>query len=119
MSDSGLAERLVRDAGSLALRDVEVHFHVMGHLREAAVLDGAFDALRSRYGVTTPPAFTQHMDRLWPGPEAAREALGAAEFETLRQEGAAMTLDELSVLIETTFAARQAGQPAPAPTGSA
>ena len=109
------------DVGSaiIALRDVEVHFHVMGHLREAAVLDGAFDALRSRYGVTTPPAFTQHMDRLWPGPEAAREALGAAEFETLRQEGAAMTLDELSVLIETTFAARQAGQPAPAPTGSA
>ena len=40
-------------------------------------------------------------------------------METLRQEGAAMTLDELSVLIETTFAARQAGHPAPEPTGSA
>jgi predicted ATPase/class 3 adenylate cyclase len=118
-----LTFRMARESGdvgsaTIALRDVEVHFHLMGYLREAAILEGAFDALRSRYGVTTPPAFTQHMDRLWPGPAAVREALGAEAFEALRREGAAMAFDELSDLIETTFATRQTAQPAPARTGS-
>ena len=115
--------RMAREGGdvgaaTIALRDVEVHFHLMGHLREAAILDGAFDVLCSRYGITTPPAFTLHMERLWPGPAATREALGAAEFEALRQQGATMSFDALGDLIETTFAARQAGQPAPAPSAS-
>jgi len=113
--------RMAREGGdvgaaTIALRDVEVHFHLMGHLREAAILDGAFDALCSRYGITTPPAFTQHMERLWPGPAATRDALGADEFDALRRAGAAMTFDALGDLIETTFAARQAGQRAPAST---
>jgi hypothetical protein len=115
--------RMAREGGdvgaaTIALRDVEVHFHLMGHLREAAILDGAFDVLCSRYGITTPPAFTLHMERLWPGPAATRDALGAAEFEALRETGAAMSFDALGDLIETTFAARQAGQPAPAPSAS-
>jgi hypothetical protein len=114
--------RMAREGGdvgaaTIAIRDVEVHFHLMGHLREAAILDGAFEALCSRYGITTPPAFTQHMQRLWAGPGATRDALGADEFDALMRLGAGMSFDELVDLIETTFAARQAGQSAPTSTG--
>ena len=54
--------------------------------------------------------------RLWPGSAAIRDALGN-EFAALRRIGGAMTFDELADLIETTFAARQAGQHAPANPG--
>ncbi len=105
-------------AATIALRDVEVHFLLLGHVREAAILDGGFDALCSRYGISTPPAFTAQARRLWSGPEAIRDALGSEAFEALHRVGEEMTLDELADLIEATFAAREAGQPASANPGA-
>jgi predicted ATPase/class 3 adenylate cyclase len=105
-------------AASLALREVEIHFHLLGHVREAAILDGAFDALTSRHGITTPPVFTENVLRRWPGVAALRGALGNQQFDALHVLGAGMTLEELSELTETTFAARQAGHRAPAPSRS-
>ena len=104
-------------AAMIALREIEIHFHLLGYLREAAILDGAFDAQSSRYGMGTPPVFTENVMRRWPGSSTLRDALGADTFAEHREIGAAMTLDEISDLIDTTFAARQTGQPAPAPTG--
>ena len=104
-------------AAMVAVRQVEILFHLLGHLREAAVFDGAADMLSSRYGITTPPVFTENVLRRWPGPTQLRDAIGTDEFESLRRVGAGMSIDELVALIDTTFAARQAGQPAPARTG--
>ena len=104
-------------AASLALREVEIHFHLLGHMREAAILDGAFDALTSRHGINTPPVFTENVVRRWPGPAALRDALGNQEFDALHVLGAGMTLAELAELTESTFAARQAGRTTPAGSG--
>ena len=100
-------------AATIALREVEIHLHLLGHVREAAIFDGAFEALSSRYGITTPPVFRENVLRRWPGSAALRAALGSAEVDALRRVGAGMTLDELTELIETTVAPRQVGQPAP------
>jgi predicted ATPase/class 3 adenylate cyclase len=54
-------------AATVALRQVEIHLHLLGHLREAAILDGAFDAISNRYGITTPPVFAENVLRRWPG----------------------------------------------------
>jgi hypothetical protein len=105
-------------AATLALREVQIHFHELGYVREAAIFDGAFEALSSRYGITMPPVFTDNVERRWPGSASIRGALEGGEYDELRRAGAAMTLGDLTELIETTFAARQAGQPAPARTGS-
>jgi predicted ATPase/class 3 adenylate cyclase len=105
-------------AATVALRQVEIHLHLLGHLREAAILDGAFDAISNRYGITTPPVFAENVLRRWPGSAELREALGTAEFEELHGVGAEMSLDGTAELIETTYATRQAGQPAPAPSAS-
>jgi predicted ATPase/class 3 adenylate cyclase len=105
-------------AAMVAVRQVEILFHLLGHLREAAVFDGAADMLSSRYGITTPPVFTENVLRRWPGPTQLRDAIGTDEFESLRRAGAGMSIGELVALIDTTFAARQAGQPAPAPSAS-
>jgi predicted ATPase len=98
-------------AATIALRDVQVHFHLLGHVREAATLDGAFDALTSRHGIGTPPVFTENVLGRWPGAEALRDALGDQQFEELHHLGAGMTLDEIAELTESTFATRQAGRP--------
>jgi hypothetical protein len=102
-------------AATLALREVEIHFQLLGHMREAAILDGAFDALSSRYGFTPPPVFKEYVQRRWPGAAALRDALGSDAFDELHRAGGGMTLDDLTELIETTFAARQAGQSASLP----
>ena len=104
-------------AATVAVRQVEILFHLLGHLREAAMFDGAADMLSNRYGITTPPIFTENVLRRWPGSAQLRDTLGPGEFETLRRKGAELSLGELVALIDTTFAARQAGQPAPARTG--
>ena len=104
-------------AAMVAVRQVEILFHLLGYLREAAMFDGAADMLSNRYGITTPPVFTENVLRRWPGPTQLRDAIGTDEFEALRDVGAGMSIGELVALIDTTFAARQAGQPAPAPTG--
>ena len=43
-----------------------IPFLLLGPLRPAAILEGAFDALCGRYGISTPPAFTPQARRLWP-----------------------------------------------------
>ena len=103
-------------AAMVAVRQVEILFHLLGHLREAAMFDGAADMISDRYGITTPPVFTENVLRRWPGPTQLRDAIGTDEFEALRGVGAGMSIGELVELIDTTFAARQAGQPAPART---
>jgi predicted ATPase/class 3 adenylate cyclase len=103
-------------AAMVAVRQVEILLHLLGHVREAAIFDGAADMLSNRYGITTPPVFTENVLRRWPGPAQLRDALGTDEFEALRRIGAGMSLDELSELIEATFAARHARQSAPAPS---
>jgi hypothetical protein len=105
-------------AATVALRQVEIHLHLLGHLREAAILDGAFDAISNRYGITTPPVFAENVLRRWPGSAELRAALGTAEFDDLHGVGAEMSLDGTVELIETTYATRQAGPAAPAPSAS-
>ena len=51
------------------------------------------------------------------GIAALRDALGTDVFDELRGVGAEMTLTDLVELSEAIFAARQAGQPAPARSG--
>ena len=101
-------------AAMVAVRQLEIHLHLLGHLREAAILDGVADMLSNRYGVTTPPVFAENVLRRWPGSAELREALEPAEFDRLHRVGAGLSLDELGDMIEATFAARQAGQPSPA-----
>jgi predicted ATPase/class 3 adenylate cyclase len=100
-------------AATIAIRELEIHLHLLGHVRDAAIFDGAFDALSSRYGITTPPVFAEYVLRRWPGRAALRDALGNDEFDELHRVGAGMTLDELIELIETTVAPRQIGRPTP------
>ena len=105
-------------AAMVALREVEIHFHRLGYVREAAIIDGAFDALSSRYGMTTPPVFTENVMRRWSGSAALRDALGSELYDELRQAGSGMTIDDLSELIETTFATRQLERAESAPASS-
>ena len=83
---------------------------LLGGLRAAAILEGAFAYLSNRYGISTPPAFSDHARRIWPGPEAIRKELGSKTYEALRSVGAAMTLDEIAILIEESASARPAGE---------
>ena len=47
-----------------------------------------------------------------PGPEAIRKELGAKTYEALRSVGAAMTLDELAILIEESAVEIRQARPA-------
>ena len=92
------------------MRLVQITFHLLGAVRSAAILEGAFEYLTNRYGISTPPAFSSHAQRMWPGPEAMREELGQETYDALRGIGAAMTLDEVALLIdETASEIRRAG----------
>ena len=96
---------LAREAGdigaaTIAVREVQIVFHLLGGVRPAAILEGAFEFLSNRYGISTPPAFSEYTRRMWPGPEAIRKTLGSDTYEALRSMGAAMTLDEIAILIE-------------------
>ena len=103
-------------ATTIGVREVQIAFHLLGRFRSAAILEGAFEFLINRYGISTPPAFSAHARRMWPGPEAIREELGAETYETLRDVGAAMTLDEVALLIdESVREIRQARPAVPAP----
>ncbi|HEU5204505.1 MAG TPA: adenylate/guanylate cyclase domain-containing protein [Candidatus Limnocylindrales bacterium] len=104
-------------AAMVSVRQLEIHLHLLGLVREAAILDGAADMLSNRYGVTTPPVFAENVLRRWPGSAELRDAVEPDEFDRLRRIGAGMSVDELADMIEATFAARQAGRPTPAPTG--
>ena len=96
-------------AATIAVREVEIVFHLIGNPHAAAILEGAFEALCSRYAISTPPAFSEHARRLWPGPAALRDALGESEFERLRESGAQLSLEEVGSVIEQGF--RDAGIP--------
>ena len=89
---------------------------LLGHPRPAAILEGAFEAFSNRYGISPPPAFSSHAQRLWRGPQALREELGEAEFDALREAGAQMSVDEVGDVIEE--AVRAAGHSGPAPSVS-
>ena len=91
-----------RDIGgaTFGIREVQIVFHLLGALRPAAILEGAFDYLTIRYGIIAPPAFSEFTRRIWPGSEALRNELGAEAYEALRSTGAAMTLDEIAALID-------------------
>jgi predicted ATPase/class 3 adenylate cyclase len=103
-------------AVTIGIREVEIVLQLLGHPRPATILEGAFEAFSSRYGISTPPAFSAHARRLWRGPEALREELGEAEFDALREAGARMSLDEVDgVLEEAVRGARTSG---PATSGS-
>ena len=104
-----------RDIGAAAfgIREVEIVLQRLGRPRPAAILEGAFEALCSRYGISTPPAFSEHARRLWPGPEILREELGDAEFDALSEAGARMSVDEISQVIEE--AVREARPSGPVP----
>lgn len=104
-------------AAMVAVRQLEIHLHLLGHVREAAILDGAADMLSNRYGVTTPPVFAENVLRRWPGSAELRDALEPADFDRLHRVGAGLSLDELANTIEATFAARRAGPPSPARSG--
>jgi hypothetical protein len=104
-------------AAMVAVRQLEIHLHLLGHVREAAILDGAADMLSNRYGVTTPPVFAENVLRRWPGSAELRKVLEPVEFDRLHRVGGGLSLDELVDMIEATFAARQAGQLSPARTG--
>jgi hypothetical protein len=101
-----------RDVGAatVAIRELEVHLHLLGYRREAAMLEGAFQALSNRYGINTPPALLQHIQRLWPGRTALRDELGEGVYEALRKDGTAMTLEDVASLIDDI---RQQRWPAP------
>ena len=104
-------------AATIALRDVEVHFLLLGHVREAAILDGGFDALCSRYGISTPPAFTAQARRLWSGPEAIRDA----GQRSVRSPASRRRRDDTRRAggpdRSNIRGAREAGQPAPTNPG--
>ena len=87
-------------ATTIGVRLVQIAFHLLGAFRSAAILEGAFEYLTNRYGISTPPAFSAHARRMWPGPEAIREELGEETYDALRGVGAAMTLDEVALLID-------------------
>ena len=99
-------------ATTIGVRLVQIAFHLLGAFRSAAILEGAFEYLTNRYGISTPPAFSAHARRMWPGPEAIREELGAETYETLRSAGAAMTLDEVAALIEESVSEIRQARPA-------
>ncbi len=99
-------------ATTIGVRLVQIAFHLLGAFRSAAILEGAFEYLTNRYGISTPPAFSAHARRMWPGPEAIREELGAETYETLRSLGAAMTLDEVAALIEESASEIRQARPA-------
>ena len=105
-------------AAMVAVRQVEIHLHLLGHMREAAILDGAADMLSNRYGIATPPVFAENVLRRWPGSVQLRDALGIDEFERLHRVGGGMSLEELAYLIDSRLAARRAGQPEPANPGA-
>jgi len=110
--------REARDIGAttFGVREVQIVFHLLGGFRSAAILEGAFEFLTNRYGISTPPAFSEHARRIWPGPEALRNELGADTYETLRSAGAAMTLDEVALFIEQSASEiRQARSAIPVP----
>jgi hypothetical protein len=98
------------------VREVQIVFYLLGGFRSAAILEGTFGYLTNRYGISTPPAFSEHARRIWPGSEALRNELGEETYERLRSAGAAMTLDEVAVLIdETAIELRHAKPAIPAP----
>ena len=99
-------------ATTIGVRLVQIVFHLLGAFRSAAILEGAFEYLTNRYGISTPPAFSAHARRMWPGPEAIREELGAETYDALRGVGAAMTLDEVAALIEESVSEIRQARPA-------
>ena len=103
-----------RDIGgaTFGIREVQIVFHLLGALRPAAILEGAFDYLSNRYGIIAPPAFSEFTRRIWPGSEALRNELGAETYEALRSTGAAMTLDEIAALIDESVSEIRQARPA-------
>ena len=103
-----------RDIGgaTFGIREVQIVFHLLGALRPAAILEGAFDYLTIRYGIIAPPAFSEFTRRIWPGSEALRNELGAEAYEALRSTGAAMTLDEIAALIDESVSEIRQARPA-------
>ena len=103
-----------RDIGgaTFGIREVQIVFHLLGALRPAAILEGAFDYLSNRYGISAPPAFSEFTRRIWPGSEALRNELGAETYEALRSTGAAMTLDEVAALIDESVSEIRQARPA-------
>jgi predicted ATPase/class 3 adenylate cyclase len=103
-----------RDIGgaTFGIREMQIVFHLLGALRPAAILEGAFEFLSNRYGIIAPPAFSEFTRRIWPGSEALSNELGAETYEALRGAGAAMTLDEIAALIEETVGEIRQARPA-------
>ena len=99
-------------AATFGMREVQIVFHLLGALRPAAILEGAFDYLTNRYGISAPPAFSEFTRRIWPGSEAIRDELGAETYEALRGAGAAMTLDEVAALIDESVSEIRQARPA-------
>ena len=87
-------------AATFGIREVEIVLQLLGHPRPAAILEGAFESFSNRYGISPPPAFTSHAQRLWRGPEALREELGETEFDALREAGAQMSIEAVGGVIE-------------------
>jgi hypothetical protein len=100
-------------AATFGIREVEIVLQLLGHPRPATILEGAFEAFSNRYGISPPPAFSSHAQRLWRGPEALRQELGEAEFDALREAGAQMSLDEVGGVIEEAVRAARHSGPAP------
>ena len=104
-------------AATFGIREVEIVLQLLGHPRPAAILEGAFEAFSNRYGISPPPAFSSHAQRLWRGPEALREELGDAEFDALREAGAQMSLEEVGGVIEEAVRVARSSGPVP-PSGA-
>ena len=100
-------------AATFGIREVEIVLQLLDHPRPAAIHEGAVEAFSNRYGISPPPAFSSHAQRLWRGPEALREVLGDAEFGALTEAGARMSVDEISHVIEE--AVREAHPSGPVP----
>jgi predicted ATPase/class 3 adenylate cyclase len=99
-------------AATIGVREVQILFHLIGYRREAAILEGAFEALCSRYGMSMPPSFSEQTRLFWSGPDVLREELGADEFEALRDAGAGMTLEEAVSLVDATLREARTSKPA-------
>jgi hypothetical protein len=104
-------------AATIAVREIEILLHFLGDDEAAAVLEGAFTAMSSRYGISTPAGFEAHARRLWPGPGSIREGLGGSAYESHVARGRGMNIEELEAFIEQVVARRSGDGVSVAPPG--